>query len=137
MTVADHHEVVCDDLDLVEQVGGEQDGAASVGVVTQQSPHPADPGRVEAVGRLVEDQHLRLADQRGRDAEALPHPEGVVANPPGRLLWREADQGEHFLNAAAGETHEPLGDGEDLPAGATGVLGGRVEQHPDLESRVG
>ena len=97
--VADHHEVVGDHLDLVEQVGGEQHGAAAVGVVAKQATHPADAGRVEAVGRLVEDQHLRLADQRGRDAEPLPHAQRVVAHPPGRLLRRQADQVQHLLDA--------------------------------------
>ena len=40
--VADHDEVVGDDLDLVEQVRGEQHGAAAVGVLAQQVAHPAD-----------------------------------------------------------------------------------------------
>ncbi len=79
--VADDDEVVGDDLDLVEQVRGEQHGGAAVGVVAQQVPHPPDAGRVEPVGRLVEDEHLGLADQGCGDPEALAHPEGVVADP--------------------------------------------------------
>ncbi len=71
--VADHDQVVGDHLDLVQQVRREQHGAALVGVVAEEVAHPADAGRVEAVGRLVEDQDLRLADQRGGDPEALPH----------------------------------------------------------------
>ena len=79
--VADHDQVVGDDLDLVQQVRGEQHGAALVGVAAEQVAHPADAGRVEAVGRLVEDQHLGVADQGGRDAEPLAHAERVVADP--------------------------------------------------------
>ena len=42
--VADHHDVVGDDLDLVEQVRGQQDGPAAVRVVAEQVPHPPDAG---------------------------------------------------------------------------------------------
>ena len=78
---ADHDDVVGDDLDLVEQVRGEQDGAAAVGVPAEQVTHPPDPGRVQAVGGLVEDQHLGVTDQRGGDAESLTHAEGVLTDP--------------------------------------------------------
>ena len=54
--VADDHEVVGDHLDLVQQVRGEQHRAAPVREVPEQPAHPSDAGRVEAVGRLVEDQ---------------------------------------------------------------------------------
>ena len=82
--LADDDQVVGDDLDLVQQVRGQQHGAAAVGEAAQQVAHPADAGRVEPVGRLVEDQHPRVAEQRGGDAEALPHAEGVVADPAAR-----------------------------------------------------
>ena len=36
-----------------------------------------------------------------------------------------------------GQAHGALGDGEDLAAGAAGVLGGRVEQDADLRPGVG
>ena len=99
--------------------------------------HPPDAGRVEPVGRLVEDQHRRVADQRRRQAEPLPHAERVVADAPRRLLRGQADEVEHLVDPDLRQSHEPLGDGEDLPAGAPGVLGGRVEQHADLQARVG
>ena len=41
--------------------------------VPQQRAHLADSPRVEAVGGLVEEQQLGLAQQRGRDAEPLAH----------------------------------------------------------------
>ena len=75
LAVADDDEVIGDDLDLVQEVRGQQHGSALVGVAPQQVAHPADPGRVETVGRLVEDQHSRVAQQRGGDAEALAHAE--------------------------------------------------------------
>ena len=55
--------------------------AALAGEARQQVAHPPDPGRVEPVGGLVEDQHLGVPEQCGGDAEPLAHPEGVVAHP--------------------------------------------------------
>ena len=75
--------------------------------------------------------------QGGGDAEPLPHPEGVVPDPAVGLGRGQADQVEHLLDPAARQSHELLGEGEDLAAGATGVLGGGVEQDADLESGVG
>ena len=43
----------------------------------QQRAHLADAAGVEAVGGLVEEQQLRLAQQRRGDAEPLPHPQRV------------------------------------------------------------
>ena len=61
--LSDQHQVVGDLLDLVEQVGGEQHGAASLGVLLEQPAHPVDAGRVEAVGGLVEDQDARVTEE--------------------------------------------------------------------------
>ena len=135
--VADHDEVVGDHLDLVQQVRREQHGAALVGVVAEQVAHPADAGRVESVGRLVEDQHLRVADQRGGDPEALPHAQRVVAHAATCLGRRQADPLQHLVHPAAGQAHHPLGEREDLAAGAARVLGGGVEEDADLQARVG
>ena len=49
-------------LDLVQQVRGQQHGRATVGIAAQQVSHPPDAGRVEPVGRLVEHEHLRIAE---------------------------------------------------------------------------
>ena len=125
------------DLDLVQEVRGEQHRAALVGVGAQQVAHPADAGRVETVGRLVEDQHRGVADQRGRDAEPLAHAERVVAHPALRLVLGEADPLQHPPDAVAGQAHRAGGDGEDLPAGASRVLGRGVEQDTDLAAGVG
>ena len=133
----DHHDVVGDDLDLGQQVGGQQDGAPVVGVVAEQVAHPADAGRVETVRRLVQDEHRRVADQGGGDAETLTHPERVVAHPPVRLGAGEADQVEQLGDPGGRDTHDLLGDGQDLAAGAARVLGGGVEHHADLAPGVG
>src|SRR6266498_2350516 len=61
--VDDHHLV--DGLgDLAEVVAGDQDGAALVGQVTQQTAQPRHASRVQPVGRFVKQQHWRVAEQR-------------------------------------------------------------------------
>ena len=136
--LADHDEVVGDDLDLVQQVRGEQHGAAPVGVAAEQVAHPADAGRVEPVGRLVEDQHLGVAEQRGGDAEPLAHAERVVAAPGGRPRSAvRLTRSSISSTRRAGSPMVRCGDREDLAAGAAGVLRGGVEQDADLEAGVG
>jgi len=56
-------------LDLAENVGGDHDGA-----LTRQGPNVRahlDDLAVEAVGRLVEDQYVRTAQQGLGDGDAL------------------------------------------------------------------
>ena len=101
LPVADHDQLVGDRLDLAQQVRGEQHGAAAVGEVAQQPAHPGDALRVEAVGRLVEDQHARVAEQRVRDAEPLAHAERVGADALARRRAREADAVEQLVDLAA------------------------------------
>ena len=137
LAAADQDHLVGDLLDLVEQVAGQQHGAAAVGVALEQATHPADAGRVEAVGRLVEDQHGRVAEQGVGDAEPLLHAERVVAQPALRLGLVEGDQVEHLVDAGVGQAHGLGADGEDLAAGAAGVLGRGVEQYADVPARVG
>ena len=69
------HDPVGDLLHLVELVAGHEHGAALVGEVAQEAAQPADAVRVQAVGRLVQDEHARVAEQRGgqrRGAAACP-----------------------------------------------------------------
>ena len=100
--VPDHHDVVGDDLDLMKKVRRQQDGPATVREVTQQVPHPPDAGRVEPIGRFVEDEHGRASDQGHRDAEALTHPERVAADPAVRIGFGEADQVERLRDTVSG-----------------------------------
>ena len=67
-------------LDLVEQVRGEQHGAALGDQLADQVAELEDAGGVEAVDRLVEDQQLGVAEQAAGDAEALAHAERVGAD---------------------------------------------------------
>ena len=74
----DDRDAVARLLDLREQVARDEDGDAALGgEVAHELADLADAGRVEAVGGLVEDQDVRVAEQRLRDAEALAHAERV------------------------------------------------------------
>src|SRR5207253_8418810 len=58
-----------------------EDGHAALrGQPAQERADLADAGGVEPVGRLVEDEQSRTAEERLRDAEALAHAEGVGAD---------------------------------------------------------
>ena len=85
-TLVDDHHLVDGLSDLAEHVAGDQDGAALVGQVAQQAAQPRHAGRVEPVGRFVEQQHWRVAEQGPGQAEALAHAQRVAAHPPVRGL---------------------------------------------------
>ena len=65
--------------------------------VAQQFAHPPDALGVQAVDRLVEQQDVGVAEQRGGDAEPLAHAEGEAAHPVvGDRL--QADQVDHLVH---------------------------------------
>ena len=77
-SLVDDGHAVAGQLDLGEQMRRDEDAhLAFAGEAAQQLADLADAGGVEAVGRLVEDEQLRIAEQRLGDAEALAHAEGV------------------------------------------------------------
>ena len=134
---ADDHHPVGDGLDLGQQVRGQQHRAPAVGEAAQQSAHPAHALRIEAVGGLVEDQHLRVAEQRVGEPEALAHAERVLADPPSRSRLVETDEFQQRVDALHRHAHHLGGHGERLAAAAAGVLRRRVEQDPDAPAGVG
>ena len=73
-------------LDLLEDVRAEQHGAA-LGAHPAQQGHQVQPlAGVDAVERLVEQEHGRVVDEGGGELDPLPHPLGVGADPAaGRL----------------------------------------------------
>ena len=65
----------------------------------QQVTDPADPLRVQAVDRLVEDEGRRVGQQRRRDAEPLSHAQGEAAGPlAGDLV--QPDHVDHLVDPA-------------------------------------
>ena len=75
----DDHDVVDGLRHLGEHVARDEDRASLGRERAEEVAQPADALRVEPVRRLVEDEHLGIAEQRGGEPEPLPHPERVAA----------------------------------------------------------
>ena len=78
----DDHDLVDGLRDLREDVARDQDRPPLARERAEEVAKPADALRVEAVRRLVEDEHLGVAEKRRREAESLPHPERVALHAP-------------------------------------------------------
>ena len=131
---ADHDQPLGRQRDLAHQVRGDEHRAALGGKLLQQVADPADALRVEAVGRLVQDQRGGIAQQRGGDAEPLAHAQREPADPlAGDGL--EADQPDHLVDAIAADAMG-LGLRQQVVVGAAaGVDRSRFEQRADLVQR--
>ena len=98
--------------------------------------HPAHALRVQAVERLVEQQHRRIAEQRGGDAEPLLHAQGEPADPrPCRV--GQAHLRQHLVDPARGtpllrRQRSQVGRGA---AATVHVMG--VEQRADVPQAAG
>ena len=68
--VEQDHDARGDLLDLRQDVRGDQHGMRA-GERADQIAHGDDLMRIEPAGRLVEHQHLRIAEERGRDRHTL------------------------------------------------------------------
>jgi hypothetical protein len=64
LTTAHHDHVIGGLRHLAHEVAGEQHGASLRGGVPHELTHPAHALGVEPVDRLVEDQRVRIAEQR-------------------------------------------------------------------------
>ena len=85
-------------LHLAHEVAREQDRPAFGGEPLQEAANPADTLGVEPVHRLIEDQDLRVSQERGGDAEALVHAQREPANAPASCFG-EPDELEHFRDS--------------------------------------
>ena len=73
LALVHHDRMGADLLDLGQDVAGEQHGRARLGDAPHELAHLAHLTRVEAVGGLVEHEHLGLAQQHAREPEPLAH----------------------------------------------------------------
>jgi hypothetical protein len=79
-------------------MAGEEDGDLLAGEPADEVAHVAHSGRVEARGRLVEQEELRSPEQRRRYSEPLAHPVRVAADPVLRTV-AQLDQLQHLFDA--------------------------------------
>ena len=71
---AHHRYPVTEGFGLVHEMGDQHDRRAPLADVADRLPHVAAGERVEALGELVEEHHLRLVEQGQRDEQPLPLP---------------------------------------------------------------
>ncbi len=120
-------------LDLVEQVARQQDRhPALVHEPAEQVEDLDDADRVDRGGRLVEDEHVRILDERVGDAEALEHAPRVRVHAVVGAVG-QADLLEHLIDRGVG-----LGgrDAVELRRVAQVLAAGHVAVEPDAVGHV-
>ena len=78
--------MVAEALGLVEAVRREEDRDAALAELVNQLVDVASGDRIQARRRLVEEQHLRVAEQRPRQGDPLTEPLGQRTAGPCSLL---------------------------------------------------
>ena len=73
-------------LRLVQILRGEQDGRSGGSQFPDCMPHLVARLGVQAGGRLVQENHLRIPDQAHRDIKPAPHSTGIGTRPTGPRL---------------------------------------------------
>ena len=68
------------ELDVTEDVAGEEDRAPSMLLFDDEVPNFLAPDRVEAAHRFVQDEELRVVDQRRGEGDTLQHSFGQRAD---------------------------------------------------------
>ena len=111
-------DAVAQPLGLLHVVGGQQDRAPARAKARDQIPELPPRLRIQARGRLVEEQQLGLADQRAGQRQPLALAAGELTD-PGLGLLPELDQVDHLAGRRAAPIEAPeetdgLGDGELL-----------------------
>ena len=87
----EHRDPVGKLVRLVQVLRGEQDRDAAGDEVADDLPHGVAAARVQAGGRLVEEDDAGVADQGHREVEPAPHAAGVGGGHlPGRVDQIEA-----------------------------------------------
>ena len=85
LAVVDHHDVVGQQVGLLEVLRGQQQRSCRPRPAPGCTlPHLGAAARVEARGRLVEEEHGRARDQRTGEVEPAPHAAGVGLRRAGR-----------------------------------------------------
>ncbi len=104
--VLEDRDAVGERLRLVQVVRGEHDGLAEVAQRADDVPGGAAGGRVEAGRGLVEEDQLRVADEREREVQ----PPGLAAAERARAAVGavvEPGQREHLVDLARARVHAP------------------------------
>ena len=134
LAVVDNHDRVRQFVRFLEVLRGQQQRGAAGDQRPDDIPHAQPRPRVEPGGRLVQEQHLRLADQAGRQVQAALHAAGVgLGRPVGGIGQAELVEqvGRPAARFRPGQVIEPPDDLQVLPAGQFLLDGGRLPGQPD------
>ena len=83
-------------LGLVHEVGRDEDGHALIArKIDQQFPEPVPRQRIDARGRLVEDEHLGLVHDGNREREPLANPQRQIRGALIEIIL-EAESSDQF-----------------------------------------
>ena len=119
---------------LAHEVARQQHGAALTREVAHKISHPQHPVGVEAVDRLIEHEHLGVANECGGDAQPLAHAERETTD----ALVRYARKPRHLEHRVDATVRDAVGCGERpqvTARGATRVHPLCIEQRPDNGER--
>src|SRR5262249_7337478 len=94
-----HDEPIAQLLGLVHVVGREDERRAATLQSKEAIPDEVARLRIETGRRLVEQQEIRIVDERARDCEAPPHPAGERLD-LGFCALLELDELEQLVGAA-------------------------------------
>ena len=113
----------------------DENGPALLGERAQEVTKPADPLRVEAVRRLVQNEHLRVAEKSCRETESLAHAEGVALHAPaGRRA--HVHQSEDLVDARPRDAPAHREHPQVVPTRASRMRIERLQQHADSPDGV-
>jgi hypothetical protein len=101
-----------------------------------KATRPAHPLRVQAVGRLVEHEDLRVAEQRGAERETLAHAHRVALH-AAVAGGRQLDHVEHLVHAGVGDAGRRGDRAQVAAAGAAGMHVVGVERRADRLDGIG
>ena len=101
----------------------------------EQVAHPPDAFRVQPVGRLVENQHLRVPEQRRRQAETLPHAQRVCPECPA-AGHREPDKLQDLIRPRQGDARGLADDAQMITSGTPLVGRAGLQDGADPADRL-
>ena len=101
----------------------------------QEAAHPHDALGVHAVERLVHHQRRRVAEQRGGDAQPLPHAQREPARaPPGRLA--QSGLLDHRVDPGGVQALGVRQPQQVVAGGAAGLQRAGVQEGADMAQRI-
>jgi hypothetical protein len=139
LALVDDRDVVGELVCLVQVLGGEQHRDPVRDQPADHGPHVGAAPRVQARGRLVQEQHPRLADQAGRQVQPAAHPARVRLGHPGGGVG-QVETGQQLGRAGPGlgsRQAQQSADRDEVvrpgqPLVHRRVLAGGPDELPDL-----